>query len=260
MGAACILRSCGRSGPPDRCGRSPRRPRRTWLRVSSLTEASPRRGRARHRGSPPGRCWVFAPPGSRPETAYDYLVANERELQSATDIELAVMAEAATGARLGDAVFALHRSQPSGRPDRSGDQLDRLGNPCVRPGGDGRRRYASRISSNISADREDGVGSRGLHRTRTTRRRSSRRSARKAYEAGRSREGSPFSVAYRTPTAALSSRPGGVPTHSRRPGRSRRSSRRASSLRPERSATSRPYGGWTAAIATRASTGRRLCG
>ena len=68
-------------------------------------------------------------------TAYDYLVANERELQSATDIELAVMAEAATGARLGNAVFALHRSQPSGRPDRPGDQLDRLGNPCVRPGG-----------------------------------------------------------------------------------------------------------------------------
>ena len=30
-------------------------------------------------------------------TAYDYLVAHERELQSSTDIELAVMAEAATG-------------------------------------------------------------------------------------------------------------------------------------------------------------------
>ena len=48
--------------------------------------------------------------------AYDYLVANERELQSATDIELAVMAEAATGGISGTLYsrFAALR-RPDGR-------------------------------------------------------------------------------------------------------------------------------------------------
>ncbi|MDQ2967206.1 MAG: terpene cyclase/mutase family protein [Actinomycetota bacterium] len=46
--------------------------------------------------------------------AYDYLVANERELQSATDIELAVIAEAATG-RVSETLYA--RLAALGRPD-----------------------------------------------------------------------------------------------------------------------------------------------
>ena len=46
--------------------------------------------------------------------AYDYLVANERELQSATDIELALIAEAATG-RVSDTLYA--RFAALGRPD-----------------------------------------------------------------------------------------------------------------------------------------------
>jgi len=49
-------------------------------------------------------------------TAYDYLVANERELQSATDIELALIAEAATG-RTSDTLYARFAAlgQPDGR-------------------------------------------------------------------------------------------------------------------------------------------------
>jgi hypothetical protein len=46
--------------------------------------------------------------------AYDYLVANERELQSATDIELALIAEAATG-RISETLYA--RFAALGRPD-----------------------------------------------------------------------------------------------------------------------------------------------
>jgi hypothetical protein len=46
--------------------------------------------------------------------AYDYLVAHEDELQSATDIELALMAEAATG-RISDRLYA--RFSALGRPD-----------------------------------------------------------------------------------------------------------------------------------------------
>lgn len=46
--------------------------------------------------------------------AYDYLVANERDLQSATDIELAVIAEAATG-RISDTLYA--RFATLARPD-----------------------------------------------------------------------------------------------------------------------------------------------
>jgi hypothetical protein len=46
--------------------------------------------------------------------AYDYLVANERDLQSATDIELALIAEAATG-RISDTLYA--RFAALGRPD-----------------------------------------------------------------------------------------------------------------------------------------------
>ena len=49
-------------------------------------------------------------------TAYDYLVANERDLQSATDIELALIAEAAT-ARISDTLYARFAAlgQPDGR-------------------------------------------------------------------------------------------------------------------------------------------------
>ena len=47
-------------------------------------------------------------------TAYDYLVGHENELQSATDIELAVMAEAATG-RISERLYA--RFSALGRPD-----------------------------------------------------------------------------------------------------------------------------------------------
>jgi hypothetical protein len=46
--------------------------------------------------------------------AYDYLVANEGELRSATDIELALIAEAATG-RISDTLYA--RFTALGRPD-----------------------------------------------------------------------------------------------------------------------------------------------
>ncbi len=46
--------------------------------------------------------------------AYDYLVANERELQSATDIELALIAEAATG-RISDTLYT--RLAALGHPD-----------------------------------------------------------------------------------------------------------------------------------------------
>jgi hypothetical protein len=46
--------------------------------------------------------------------AYDYLVANERALQSATDIELAVIAEAATG-RISETLYT--RFAALGRPD-----------------------------------------------------------------------------------------------------------------------------------------------
>ncbi len=46
--------------------------------------------------------------------AYDYLVANEHELRSATDIELALIAEAATG-RISDTLYA--RFAALGRPD-----------------------------------------------------------------------------------------------------------------------------------------------
>ena len=46
--------------------------------------------------------------------AYDYLVANERELQSATDIELALIAEAATG-RISETLYV--RFAALGRPD-----------------------------------------------------------------------------------------------------------------------------------------------
>ena len=46
--------------------------------------------------------------------AYDYLVANERGLQSATDIELALIAEAATG-RVSDTLYV--RFAALGRPD-----------------------------------------------------------------------------------------------------------------------------------------------
>jgi hypothetical protein len=46
--------------------------------------------------------------------AYDYLVANERELQSATDIELALIAQAATG-RISDTLYA--RFAALGHPD-----------------------------------------------------------------------------------------------------------------------------------------------
>ena len=46
--------------------------------------------------------------------AYEYLLANERDLQSATDIELAVIAEAATG-RISDTLYA--RFTALGRPD-----------------------------------------------------------------------------------------------------------------------------------------------
>jgi prenyltransferase/squalene oxidase-like repeat protein len=46
--------------------------------------------------------------------AYEYLAANERDLQSATDIELAVMAEAATG-RISETLYA--RFAGLGRPD-----------------------------------------------------------------------------------------------------------------------------------------------
>jgi hypothetical protein len=46
--------------------------------------------------------------------AYDYLAAHEDELQSATDIELALMAEAATG-RISDRLYA--RLSALGRPD-----------------------------------------------------------------------------------------------------------------------------------------------
>jgi prenyltransferase/squalene oxidase-like repeat protein len=46
--------------------------------------------------------------------AYDYLVANERELQSATDIELAVIAEGATG-RISETLYT--RFAALGRPD-----------------------------------------------------------------------------------------------------------------------------------------------
>ena len=46
--------------------------------------------------------------------AYDYLLANESALESATDIELAVIAEAATG-RISDTLFA--RFAALGRPD-----------------------------------------------------------------------------------------------------------------------------------------------
>jgi energy-coupling factor transport system substrate-specific component len=49
-------------------------------------------------------------------TANDYLVANERELQSATDIELALIAEAATG-RISETLYARFASlgHPDGR-------------------------------------------------------------------------------------------------------------------------------------------------
>jgi prenyltransferase/squalene oxidase-like repeat protein len=46
--------------------------------------------------------------------AYDYLAANERDLQSATDIELALIAEAATG-RISETLYA--RFAALGRPD-----------------------------------------------------------------------------------------------------------------------------------------------
>jgi hypothetical protein len=46
--------------------------------------------------------------------AHDYLVANERELQSATDIELALIAEAATG-RISETLYA--RFAALGHPD-----------------------------------------------------------------------------------------------------------------------------------------------
>jgi energy-coupling factor transport system substrate-specific component len=52
--------------------------------------------------------------GQSSGAAYDYLVANERELQSATDIELALIAEAATG-RISDTLYA--RFAALGRPD-----------------------------------------------------------------------------------------------------------------------------------------------
>jgi energy-coupling factor transport system substrate-specific component len=52
--------------------------------------------------------------GRPTERAYDYLVANERELQSATDIELALIAEAATG-RISETLYA--RFAALGRPD-----------------------------------------------------------------------------------------------------------------------------------------------
>jgi Prenyltransferase and squalene oxidase repeat len=47
-------------------------------------------------------------------SAYDYLSANERELHSATDIELALIAEAATG-RISETLYA--RFAALGRPD-----------------------------------------------------------------------------------------------------------------------------------------------
>ncbi len=47
-------------------------------------------------------------------SAYDYLSANERELQSATDIELALIAEAATG-RISETLYG--RLAALGRPD-----------------------------------------------------------------------------------------------------------------------------------------------
>ena len=47
--------------------------------------------------------------------ANDYLVANERDLQSATDIELAVIAEAATGGPISETLYA--RFAALGRPD-----------------------------------------------------------------------------------------------------------------------------------------------
>jgi len=52
--------------------------------------------------------------GQSSGAAYDYLVANERELHSATDIELALIAEAATG-RISDTLYA--RFAALGRPD-----------------------------------------------------------------------------------------------------------------------------------------------
>jgi energy-coupling factor transport system substrate-specific component len=52
--------------------------------------------------------------GSPTGQAYDYLVANERDLQSATDVELAVIAEAATG-RISETLYA--RFAALGRPD-----------------------------------------------------------------------------------------------------------------------------------------------
>ena len=52
--------------------------------------------------------------GRSTASAYDYLSANERDLQSATDIELALIAEAATG-RISETLYA--RFVALGRPD-----------------------------------------------------------------------------------------------------------------------------------------------
>jgi hypothetical protein len=69
-------------------------------------------------GSTPGlTAWAMLGLRSTGRTtakAYDYLVTNERDLQSATDIELAVIAEAATG-RISETLYA--RFAALGRPD-----------------------------------------------------------------------------------------------------------------------------------------------
>ena len=220
-------RSCGRSGPPDRCGRSPRRLRRTSRRVSRPMEASRRPAVALDTGAHRlGDARSSRRPGSRPETAYHYLVAHESELQSATDIELAVMAEAASGRSLGDVLYSRFTgSQPSGRPDRAGDQLDRLGNPRVRPGGEaveGTRLVSPPAPAPVGRMGLDGGGCTGLERHGGCH--PGAPHARRTRQADRARDRlSPSPT--ETPTAASSLRPGGVPTHSRRPGRSRRSSR-----------------------------------
>src|SRR5438034_8492895 len=56
--------------------------------------------------------------------AYDYLVANERDLQSATDIELALIAEAATG-RISDTLYSRFAAldRPDGRSEEHTSEL-----------------------------------------------------------------------------------------------------------------------------------------
>jgi hypothetical protein len=87
---------------------------------------------------------------------FDYLLAHERELQTATDIELAVLAEASAEprGRLSETLHArfVNLGRPDGRTPRS----------------DGRSRCGSPTCFAISIARGVGAGSLEPHRIRTT--------------------------------------------------------------------------------------------